>query len=262
MMRAMRLHGNSAEYIPIGVLLMGLYELDGGLPVALHVTGIALIVSRLIYIAGIWNSDQPTAGRGIGIVLTWVTVGALAVLNLCAERAHITAQCTEESMEQHKVVSHDEWIAARKAHLADEKAFTRARDALSRKRRELPWEKIEKNYVFDGPDGRKTLADLFGGKSQLIVYHFMLGPDWEEGCPSCSLLADHFDGAVIHLAQRDVAFAVVSRAPLAADRKIQAAHGLAFQMGVVVRQRFQFRLSRVGDAGGEGHRATSTTITR
>jgi predicted dithiol-disulfide oxidoreductase (DUF899 family) len=117
-------------------------------------------------------------------------------------------------MQPHKVVSHNEWLAARKAHLADEKAFTRARDALSRKRRELPWEKVEKNYVFDTPSGKQSLADLFGGRSQLIVYHFMLGPDWEQGCPSCSLLADHFDGAVIHLAQRDVAFVVVSRAPL------------------------------------------------
>jgi predicted dithiol-disulfide oxidoreductase (DUF899 family) len=117
-------------------------------------------------------------------------------------------------MEPHKIVPHDEWLAARKAHLADEKAFTRARDVLSQKRRDLPWEKVEKNYVFDGANGKQTLADLFGGKSQLIVYHFMLGPDWEEGCASCSLLADHFDGAVIHLAQRDVAFAVVSRAPL------------------------------------------------
>ena len=99
-------------------------------------------------------------------------------------------------MQPHKIVSHDEWLAARKAHLADEKAFTRARDALSRKRRELPWEKVDKNYVFDAPDGKETLADLFGGKSQLIVYHFMLGPDWEQGCPSCSFLADHFDGAV------------------------------------------------------------------
>ena len=157
-------------------------------------------------------------------------------------------------MQPHKIVSHDEWLAARKAHLADEKAFTRARDALSRKRRELPWEKVDKNYVFDTPDGKKTLADLFGGKSQLIVYHFMLGPDWEQGCPSCSLLADHFDGAVIHLAQRDVAFVVVSRAPLDADREVRAAHGLALQMGVVVRQRLQLRLPRVGDAGGEGVR--------
>jgi predicted dithiol-disulfide oxidoreductase (DUF899 family) len=116
-------------------------------------------------------------------------------------------------MEPHKVVSHDAWIAARKAYLVEEKAFSRARDALSKKRRELPWEKIEKNYVFDCPSGKETLADLFGGKSQLIIYHFMLGPGWEAGCPSCSLLADHFDGSVVHLGQRDVAFVVVSRAP-------------------------------------------------
>ena len=132
-------------------------------------------------------------------------------------------------MEPHKIVSHDEWLTARRAHLADEKAFTRARDALSRKRRELPWEKVEKNYVFDGLDGKETLADLFGGKSQLIVYHFMLGPDWEEGCPSCSLLADHFDGAVIHLAQRDVAFVVVSRAPLQQIEKFKRRMGWHFK---------------------------------
>jgi predicted dithiol-disulfide oxidoreductase (DUF899 family) len=122
-------------------------------------------------------------------------------------------------MQPHKIVSHDEWIAARKAYLAEEKAFTRARDALSKKRRELPWEKVGKNYLFDTPDGKRSLADLFGGKnqskSQLIVYHFMLGPGWEAGCPSCSFLADHFDGAAIHLAQRDVRFVVISRAPLA-----------------------------------------------
>jgi predicted dithiol-disulfide oxidoreductase (DUF899 family) len=117
-------------------------------------------------------------------------------------------------MQPHKIVSRDEWLAARRAHLTDEKAFSRARDELSRKRRDLPWEKVEKRYVFDGPGGKETLADLFSGKTQLIVYHFMLGPGWEAGCPSCSLLADHFDGSVIHLAQRDVSFVVVSRAPL------------------------------------------------
>src|SRR3984893_5785005 len=117
-------------------------------------------------------------------------------------------------MDPHKVVSHDEWIAARKAYLTEEKAFTRARDELSRKRRALPWERVEKNYMFDTPDGKQSLADLFAGKGQLIIYHFMLGPDWEAGCPSCSFLADHFDGAAIHLAQRDVSFVVVSRAPL------------------------------------------------
>jgi predicted dithiol-disulfide oxidoreductase (DUF899 family) len=135
----------------------------------------------------------------------------------------------EQIMQPHKVVSHDEWLAARKAYLAEEKAFSRARDALSKKRRELPWEKIEKNYGFDGPHGRETLADLFGGKSQLIVYHFMLGPDWEAGCPSCSLLADHFDGAVAHLAQRDVTFLVVSRAPLPQIEKFKARMGWHFK---------------------------------
>ena len=115
---------------------------------------------------------------------------------------------------QHKVVSRDEWIAARKAHLANEKAFTKARDRLSAERRALPWVKVEKNYLFDTPEGKKSLADLFDGRSQLIVYHFMLGPDWGEGCPSCSYLADHFDGAALHLAHRDVTLIAVSRAPL------------------------------------------------
>jgi predicted dithiol-disulfide oxidoreductase (DUF899 family) len=120
-----------------------------------------------------------------------------------------------ESMMQHKVVSQKEWIAARKAHLANEKALTKARDRLSAERRALPWVRVEKNYVFDTPEGKKTLADLFDGRSQLVVYHFMLGPGWKEGCPSCSLLADHFDGAAWHLPHRDVTLAAVSRAPLA-----------------------------------------------
>src|SRR5581483_4128185 len=116
---------------------------------------------------------------------------------------------------QHAIVSQDEWLAARKALLAKEKEFTKARDALSAARRDLPWVKVTKKYVFDGPEGQESLADLFGGHSQLIVYHFMLGPGWVQGCPSCSFLADHFDGAAIHLAQRDVNLVVVSRAPLA-----------------------------------------------
>jgi len=115
---------------------------------------------------------------------------------------------------QHKVVSQDEWIAARKAHLANEKEFTRRRDQLSAERRALPWVKVEKDYVFDSPEGKKRLADLFDGRKQLIVYHFMLGPGWEEGCPSCSFLADHFDGAALHLAHRDVTLIAVSRASL------------------------------------------------
>lgn len=132
-------------------------------------------------------------------------------------------------MEPHKIVSHDEWTAARRAYLVEEKSFSRARDALARKRRELPWERVEKRYVFDGPNGKETLGDLFGGRSQLIVYHFMLGPGWEAGCPSCSYLADHFDGAVVHLAQRDVSFVVVSRAPLAEIEKFKTRMGWRFK---------------------------------
>ena len=114
----------------------------------------------------------------------------------------------------HKVVSNAEWLETRKEFLAKEKEFTRMRDELSRQRRELPWERVEKNYVFDGPNGKETLADLFGGRSQLIVYHFMFGPGWEEGCPSCSFLSDHLDGALVHLANRDVTLLAVSRATL------------------------------------------------
>ncbi len=113
-----------------------------------------------------------------------------------------------------KVVSREEWLKARLALLADEKEFTHRRDELSRQRRELPWERVEKNYVFEGPKGPESLADLFAGRSQLIVYHFMLGPNWEEGCKSCSFLADHFDATRIHLAHRDVTLAAISRAPM------------------------------------------------
>jgi predicted dithiol-disulfide oxidoreductase (DUF899 family) len=114
-----------------------------------------------------------------------------------------------------KVVSQAEWLAARKEFLKKEKEFTRLRDELSRQRRELPWEKVEKDYVFDGPRGKVRLADLFNERSQLIIYHFMFGPGWDAGCPSCSYLADHFDGPSIHLANRDVTLAVISRAPIA-----------------------------------------------
>ena len=117
-------------------------------------------------------------------------------------------------MNHPETVSRAEWLVARKDLLSREKEFTRQRDALSAARRKLPMVKIDKEYVFDGPDGKKALADLFDGRSQLIVYHFMLGPDWEEGCKSCSYLADHFDGAIVHLAHRDVSFVVISRAPL------------------------------------------------
>jgi len=111
-----------------------------------------------------------------------------------------------------KVVSPTEWLAARKQLLAKEKEFTRLRDELSRERREMPWEKVEKPYVFQGARGKETLSDLFAGRGQLVIYHFMFGPGWKEGCPSCSFLADSFDGAALHMAQRDTTLAVVSRA--------------------------------------------------
>jgi len=117
-------------------------------------------------------------------------------------------------MTDHAIVTHDEWIAARRRFLAKEKEFTRLRDELSRERRELPWERVEKEYVFESENGKETLADLFGKRSQLIVYHFMYGPDWEIGCPSCSFWADNFNGIVAHLNQRDVSMLAVSRAPL------------------------------------------------
>jgi predicted dithiol-disulfide oxidoreductase (DUF899 family) len=129
----------------------------------------------------------------------------------------------------HAVVSKKEWLRARTAFLAREKEFTRLRDELSRARRELPWVRVEKSYVFDGPAGKTTLAELFDGRSQLIVYHFMFGPEWEAGCPSCSFVADHIDGSVAHLAQRDVTFAVVSRAPLSKLEAFQKRMGWRFK---------------------------------
>jgi predicted dithiol-disulfide oxidoreductase (DUF899 family) len=112
------------------------------------------------------------------------------------------------------VVGHDEWLEARKQLLAKEKEFTRARDELTRQRQALPWEPVEKEYVFDGPNGKETLADLFDGRTQLVVYHFMFAPEDDVGCKSCSFWADNFNPNVIHLNARDVSFAAVSRAPL------------------------------------------------
>jgi predicted dithiol-disulfide oxidoreductase (DUF899 family) len=116
-------------------------------------------------------------------------------------------------LEGHKVVSRKAWLAARVAFLAKEKAFTRRRDELSRQRRELPWVEVEKRYAFEGPKGRETLADLFEGRSQLVVYHFMFSPEWEEGCPHCSFWADNFNPIGIHLNHRDVTLVAISRAP-------------------------------------------------
>ncbi len=121
---------------------------------------------------------------------------------------------TVEELSHHPVVSGSEWLAARRTLLEKEKELTRLNDELSALRRALPWVAVEKEYAFDTPDGKKSLADLFAGRSQLIVYHFMFGPGWEEGCDGCSFLADHFDGANLHLAHHDVTLLAVSRAPL------------------------------------------------
>jgi len=156
-------------------------------------------------------------------------------------------------MEPHKVVSRQQWTEARKAFLAEEKEFTRARDRLSAERRALPWVKVDKAYVFDTPGGKKTLAELFDGRSQLIVYHFMLGPGWEEGCPSCSYLADHFDGANIHLAQRDVTFVAISRAPLAEIEAFKRRMGWHFPWASSFANdfNFDFHVSFAEDAVGK-----------
>jgi predicted dithiol-disulfide oxidoreductase (DUF899 family) len=125
-------------------------------------------------------------------------------------------------MPNHQVVSREDWLAARKALLLREKEATRLRDAINAERLALPWVKVERAYRFATPSGEKSLADLFAGRSQLIVYHFMLGPDWEAGCMGCSFLADHLDGALPHLEHHDVTLTAVSRAPLA---KIDAYKG-------------------------------------
>jgi predicted dithiol-disulfide oxidoreductase (DUF899 family) len=126
------------------------------------------------------------------------------------------------------VVSQIEWLAARRALLAKEKEAVRLRDEVNAQRLELPWVRVEKNYTFDTPDGRKTLAELFAGRSQLMVYHFMLGPGWNAGCPGCSFLADHLDGALPHLEHHDVTLTAVSRAPLAEIAAYKARMGWRF----------------------------------
>jgi predicted dithiol-disulfide oxidoreductase (DUF899 family) len=131
-------------------------------------------------------------------------------------------------MNNNPVVSPEKWLEARKAHLAKEKQLTRLRDELARERRQLPWVRVEKNYTFDAPHGKVPLADLFGANSQLLIYHFMFGPDWAEGCPSCSYVCDHLDGAVPHLAARDVSLAMVSRAPLAKIESFKKRMGWRF----------------------------------
>jgi predicted dithiol-disulfide oxidoreductase (DUF899 family) len=132
-------------------------------------------------------------------------------------------------MASHRIVSRDEWIEARKQHLAKEKELTRLRDQLSAQRRDLPWVRVDKEYVFEGPNGKESLSELFAGKSQLVIQHFMFGPDWEEGCQSCSFWADNYNGVVTHLMQRDVAFVVVSQAPLSRIEAFRKRMGWSFK---------------------------------
>lgn len=135
----------------------------------------------------------------------------------------------EANTVNHPVVSSNEWVAARKELLAREKELTRLRDQIARERRALPWVRVEKNYDFEGPEGRRTLAELFEGRRQLVVQHFMFAPGWEQGCKSCSFMADHIDGAKLHLAQRDLTLLVVSRAPLAEIERFRRRMGWQFE---------------------------------
>ena len=144
-----------------------------------------------------------------------------------------------------KVGTRDEWRAARIALLEREKELTRLSDELARERQELPWVPVEKEYSFDTDEGTKTLADLFDGRSQLLVYHFMFGPEYTAGCPTCSSIADSFDGSIVHLNHHDVTMLCISRAPLQKLRGLQAADGLELPVGLIGGKRFQLRLRRL-----------------
>ena len=128
----------------------------------------------------------------------------------------------------HPVVPGDRWVAERKALLAREKELMRLHDQVARERRGLPWERVEKDYTFDTSEGRRSLADLFEGRRQLLVQHFMFGPGWEQGCPSCSFMADHTDGMNVHLAHRDITFVAIARAPLADIQRFRSRMGWKF----------------------------------
>jgi predicted dithiol-disulfide oxidoreductase (DUF899 family) len=136
---------------------------------------------------------------------------------------------TTPAAQSHAVVSPEQWLAARLELLAKEKELRKQMDEVARLRRELPWERVERNYTFDTDRGKQTLAELFDGRSQLMLYHFMFGPDWEQGCSGCSFVADHVDGAILHLAQRDVTWTAVSRAPLEKIKAFQSRMGWKFR---------------------------------
>ena len=139
------------------------------------------------------------------------------------------AETTTNRPSKHAAVSREQWIAARKDLLAREKELTHLRDQIARERRALPWVRVDKTYVFDTLEGPRTLADLFEGRRQLLVQHFMLGPGWEQGCPSCSFMADHIDGMNVHLSHRDVTLVVIARAPLAEIERFRQRMGWQFK---------------------------------
>src|ERR1700736_2084205 len=143
--------------------------------------------------------------------------------------ANATTSEPQNLRREHNIVSQEEWIAARKELLKKEKESVRLLDQLSAERRQLPWVKVDKNYIFDAPGGKVALTDLFAGRSQLVIYHFMFGPDWKEGCPSCSFTSDHIDGTLSHLAARDVTMVMVSRAPLAKIEAFKKRMGWRFE---------------------------------
>ena len=161
-------------------------------------------------------------------------------------------------MTDHPVVSREEWLSARTSFLAKEKEFTRLRDEMSRQRRELPWVLVDAPYRFETPGGERTLAELFDGRRQLAIYHFMFSPEWDEGCPHCSFWADNFDGIDVHLHHRDVTFLAVSRAPLEKIERFKARMGWSFPWVSSFGQRLQLRLSRVVHA--EGARARDRVL--
>lgn len=132
-------------------------------------------------------------------------------------------------MTEHPIVSAERWISLRKELLHKEKELTKLRDRVNAERRELPWVRVEKKYLFDAPEGKVSLTDLFAGRSQLVIYHFMFGPDWQEGCPSCSFVSDHINGALVHLAARDVRMVMISRAPLVKIEAFKKRMGWLFE---------------------------------
>ena len=161
----------------------------------------------------------------------------------------------------HKIGTREEWLAARLKLLKEEKELTRRSDELARRRQELPWVRVAKEYRFETDEGSASLADLFRGRSQLLVYHFMFGPDYTAGCPSCSSIADGFNGFAVHLANHDVMLWAVSRAPLAKIAGVQAADGVDVSLGVLVRRRLQLRLQRLVHRGATARGGHPNTIT-